>query len=452
MKNISKSIVRVTFVPTVLVLIICLVQSAFAQVRPIYDQGAVGLVQKIKRIGNTKRVMHIGAHPDDEDSDMLAYLARKENARTVYLSLTRGDGGQNVIGPELFEALGVIRTEELLQARTLDGAEQMFTRAFDYGFSKTLDEAKAKWDSETVKCDIAKAIRSFRPQVVIPRFGGTTADGHGQHQFAGFITPIAVAAAADKDQCKFSGPVWKVTKFYVGQSFRDATAPGLSMNSGEYDYLIGRSYYEIAAQGRSQHKTQEQGGLELRGDRFSGVNLVESDLVVRGAEDSVFDGLDTSFRSLTKTAAIADELAKFQTEFESAVSKIGLLDSQKAKVVLLHLREQLKDVIEKYPAMSDLDRININDKIVEIDQAIGLAAGLQIDALANSETITDEETVGAKVNVFFPEDSGVVIKHIFLDTPEGWEVDEVSPGTGDESLRARFFQARDTERLEVIWR
>ncbi len=440
MAKFSKSGARSISGLAVLFLTFCLIQSAFGQVRPIYDRGAAGLGQMIKRIGNTKRVMHIGAHPDDEDSDMLAYLARKENARTVYLSLTRGDGGQNVIGPELFEALGVIRTEELLQARTLDGAEQMFTRAFDYGFSKTLDEAKAKWDIETIKCDVVKAIRTFRPQVVIPRFGGTPNDGHGQHQYAGYITPIAVRAASDPTQCKDAGPVWRVSKLYVGQGFRDTNAPSLQMNSGEYDYLIGRSYYEIAAQGRSQHKTQEQGGLELRGDRFSGVNLVESDLVVRGAEDSVFDGLDTSFRSMAENEGLAAELSKIETDFSSSISEIGLLDSQKAKVILLDLRAKLLGLIARNPGMQDSSRSNISEKVAEVDRAIGLAAGLQIDALSNAETVTDEESLGANVNVFFPEDAGIVIKDIALDAPEGWEVSAGKSGAADDSPRARFFR------------
>src|SRR5881398_3234838 len=150
-----------------------------AQVRPVNDYGALGLAQLLKRLNTTASVMMIGAHPDDEDSSLLAYLARGENARTAYLSLTRGDGGQNIIGPELFESLGVIRTEELLQARRLDGAEQYFTRAYDYGFSKTLAEAKSKWPEDVIKCDVVRAIRLFRPMVVISRFTGTPADGHG---------------------------------------------------------------------------------------------------------------------------------------------------------------------------------------------------------------------------------------------------------------------------------
>ncbi len=168
-----------------------------AQVRSVYDQGAAGLGQTLRRLNTTASVMMIGAHPDDEDSALLAYLARGASARTAYLSLTRGDGGQNIIGPELFESLGIIRTEELLQARRLDGAEQYFGRAFDYGFSKTLDEAKQKWDEKIVLCDTVRAIRTFRPMVVLSRFSGTTGDGHGQHQYSGYISPLAVKAAAD---------------------------------------------------------------------------------------------------------------------------------------------------------------------------------------------------------------------------------------------------------------
>src|SRR5690349_3331696 len=153
-----------------------LLSGTSAQVRPVNEYGAVGIEQLLKRLNTTASVMMIGAHPDDEDSALLAYLARGENARTAYLSLTRGDGGQNIIGPELFESLGVIRTEELLQARRLDGAEQYFTRAYDYGFSKTLPEAKQKWPEAIIKCDVVRAIRLFKPQVVISRFSGTPAD------------------------------------------------------------------------------------------------------------------------------------------------------------------------------------------------------------------------------------------------------------------------------------
>src|SRR5687767_12154793 len=160
MHRISRlSIVSTAFLSLVISLHLVTPRMATGQVRPVNDYGALGLGRLLKRLNTTASVMMIGAHPDDEDSALLAYLARGENARTAYLSLTRGDGGQNIIGPELFESLGIIRTEELLQARKLDGAEQYFTRAYDYGFSKTLEEAKAKWNEKIILCDVVRAIR-----------------------------------------------------------------------------------------------------------------------------------------------------------------------------------------------------------------------------------------------------------------------------------------------------
>src|SRR5687768_4892157 len=168
-----------------------------AQVRPVYDLGAAGLTQVLERLQTTASALHVAAHPDDEDSAFIARVARGDNARVAYLSLNRGEGGQNIIGTELFDALGVIRTEELLQARRLDGGEQFFTRAIDYGFSKARAEAAAQWDERVVLGDMVRVIRIFRPLVIYSRFSGTSADGHGQHQLAGYLTPIAFKAAAD---------------------------------------------------------------------------------------------------------------------------------------------------------------------------------------------------------------------------------------------------------------
>src|SRR5215217_292618 len=146
-----------------------------AQVRPIYSRGAAGLVQAIERLRTTASAMHTAAHPDDEDTALIARLARADHARVAYLSLNRGEGGQNIIGTELFDALGVIRSEELLQARRLDGARQFFTRAFDYGFSKTRAEAAAKWDERELLGDMVRVIRTFRPLVIYSAFSGTPA-------------------------------------------------------------------------------------------------------------------------------------------------------------------------------------------------------------------------------------------------------------------------------------
>src|SRR5215208_6416646 len=202
-----------------------------AQVRPIYDMGAAGMTQVLQRLQTTASVLHTGAHPDDEDSAFMARTARGDHARVAYVSLNRGEGGQNIIGPELFDALGVIRTEELLQARRLDGAEQFFTRTFDYGFSKTLTEAKTKWNERDVLGDMVRVIRTFRPLVIYSRFTGTAADGHGHHQMAGYLTPLAFRAAADPaqfpEQIAEGLRPWQAQKLYRGGGGGRPDAGGL---------------------------------------------------------------------------------------------------------------------------------------------------------------------------------------------------------------------------------
>src|SRR3954470_20797582 len=258
-----------------LLAVTCLVASALvidAQVRAIYDMGASGLTQVLQRIQTTASVLHTGAHPDDEDSAFIAATARGDHARVAYVSLNRGEGGQNIIGPELFDALGVIRTEELLQARRLDGAEQFFGHTFDYGFSKSRTEAAAKWGERDTLGDYCRVVRMIRPLVVYSRFSGTPTDGHGHHQEAGYLAPLAFKAAADPnefpEQLRDGLRPWQAKKLYrgnFGNARPDATLPTVQVQEGTLDPAAGRSYAEISIEGRSQHKTQAQGGIEARG-------------------------------------------------------------------------------------------------------------------------------------------------------------------------------------------
>lgn len=450
-------------------------ETTNAQVRPVYDYGAIGLGQLLKRLNNTKSVMHIGAHPDDEDSGLLAYLARGENARTAYLSLTRGDGGQNIIGPELFESLGVIRTEELLQARRLDGAEQYFTRAYDYGFSKTLDEAKQKWDEKIILCDAVRAIRTFRPLVVISRFSGTTADGHGQHQFAGYIAPLAVRAAADANQCNDAGAAWQVLKFYVGQGFRSTAEPTLRINTGEYDYLLGRSYFEIAMEGRSQHKTQEQGVLELKGERFSGLNLIETKVPKVEKERSVFDGIDVTLAGAPKLFGGNEKLVgegtkavfvKMQQSLEKILKEFNPNNYRQILPTLIEEKNSAGNLFLSYIAFSgtperrrQFDERNAREagigfiaavKTAELSKAIELASGIQIEALVNQETVVPGETFQASIKVFHPADPNIKIKEIKLRAPQNWQI-TASEEPANNSPNARFFRetARESKYFNV---
>ncbi len=408
-----------------------------AQVRPVNDQGALGLGQLLRRLNTTARVMMIGAHPDDEDSALLAYLARGENARTAYLSLTRGDGGQNILGPELFESLGVIRTEELLQARRLDGAEQYFTRAFDYGFSKTLAEAKEKWDEKVVLCDAVRAIRLFRPLVVISRFSGTPADGHGQHQYSGYISPLAVKAAADGSQCTSAGDPWQVLKFYVGQGFRSNTEPGLRINTGKYDPLLGRSYFEIAMEGRSQHKSQEQGLQELRGPQYSGLNLVDSKVAKVEKETSIFDGIDITLKRIMPKSAERFQQALKEYNPNTPEKLLPLLleayqsAHQDGKNTFWENEFKADDEVKSSAADYILKVAATLQKYREIKEAIRLAAGIQFEKLSDRETVVAGGTFDVNVKIFFPENSGIRLKNVKIRTPDGWppptELSDVKP-------------------------
>ncbi len=393
-----------------------------AQVRPVYDRGAVGLAQMLKRLNTNASVLMIGAHPDDEDTALLAYLARGENARTAYLSLTRGDGGQNIIGPELGEALGLIRTEELLQARRLDGAEQYFTRAYDFGFSKTLDEARSRWDEKVILCDAVRVIRAFRPMIVVAQFTGTPADGHGQHQYAGYIAPLAVKAANDASQCHGSGPTWQVARSYVRHGFRAAGEPKLKINTGRYDPLLGRSYFEIAMEARSQHKSQEQGVLELRGDQFSGLNLVGGD----GTEKGIFDGLDTSLNGNASQMPIsADVIAAVQAHLAAAERDLDIRSPEKIVPHLARGAALLKEQAQMI--RSEAARLMIEAKLAQLAEAMVLASGIRIDALADRQTVVPGESLLVGAKAFVPQNSGVSIKEVRIVAPEGWKITDADP-------------------------
>jgi LmbE family N-acetylglucosaminyl deacetylase len=277
---------------------------AFAPRLSAQERGAAALGELVEGLGTTARVLMIGAHPDDEDTQLIAWLATGRHVETAYLSLTRGDGGQNLIGNELGEPLGMIRTEELLAARRIDGGRQYFTRAFDFGFSKTIDETFQHWPREVVLRDMVAIVRAYRPQVIISVWSGTPADGHGHHQYAGVLAREVFDAASDTVRFPASTlgglKPWTPLKFYRSARFGRggaATGDAVRVNVGEYDPLLGESYSEIATVSRSQHRSQGQGGLPQRGARLDAVRLETTHLAASPAmpERTIFDGIDTSW-------------------------------------------------------------------------------------------------------------------------------------------------------------
>jgi len=285
-------------------------------------------------------VLYIAAHPDDENTSVLAYLSKGQKYRTAYLSLTRGDGGQNLIGPEKGAEIGILRTQELLSARRFDGAEQYFTRAVDFGYSKTAEETFNFWDREAVLSDIVRVIRKFRPDVIVTRFPMEGGGGHGHHTASGILVREAFQAAADPkrfpDQLKELRP-WKADRL-VWNSFRpnaEEASRWIRVDVGAYDPLIGKSYSEIAADSRSQHRSQGFGAAGRRGTAYDYFQIEGG---AAGVKD-LFEGIDTSWDRIPGSAAVGRALREAEASFDPRAPSKSLPLLLKAHAELGRLAE-----------------------------------------------------------------------------------------------------------------
>jgi LmbE family N-acetylglucosaminyl deacetylase len=433
-------------VPILLVLLVLAFWLAptRAQVRPIYDMGAAGLTQVLQRLQTTASALHTGAHPDDEDSAFMARMARGDHARVAYLSLNRGEGGQNIIGTELFDALGVIRTEELLQARRLDGGEQFFTRTFDYGFSKTLEEASTKWNSTQVLGDMVRVIRMFRPLVIYSRFTGTPADGHGHHQMAGYLTPQAFRAAGDPaqfpEQIKEGLRPWQPRKLYRAVRGDPPNSPTVQVQEGIVDPVVGRTFAEISLEGRSQHKTQEMGTIESRGPVASTLLLLDSRVDAPKPERSIFDGIDVTVMGLARLAGLPDDAIRSELQAMDAAARKALADYNVLDPAAIiptlaeglraarAARSAVKTVSASSDAHADADFL-LAFKERDFADALTRAAGVIVDPLADEETVVQGTAVAVNVRTFLPEGSGVKVTGTTVRAPRGWTIDNAAAAT-----------------------
>src|SRR5215510_2245158 len=263
------------------ILYLTMLLAASAQMQePGENKGAAAAWRALLRLRSTATVLHTTAHPDDEDGAMLVWLSRGVGVRTGLLTLNRGEGGANLVGPELYDALGILRTEELLAAGRYYGVDQMFTRVTDFGFSKRMDETLEHWGKDLVLGDVVRAVRKYRPDIIVSRFHGKPRDGHGKHQTAGLMSLEAFRAAADPnvfpEQLREGLRPWQVKKLYrsVRESEPSAT---LKIEVGAYDPLLGRSYREIAREGLSFQRSQGAGQARTPlGSSLTGLQLVET--------------------------------------------------------------------------------------------------------------------------------------------------------------------------------
>ncbi len=345
--------------------------------------GTAELEQALRRLEVLGSVLMIAAHPDDENTALLAYFARGRHVRTAYLSLTRGEGGQNLIGAEQGDLLGVIRTQELLAARSIDGAQQFFSRAIDFGFSKSAAEAIDKWGHDATLSDIVWVIRRFRPDVIILRFSGTPQDGHGQHQASAILGKEAYFAAGDPErfaeQLRWVKP-WKAKRllfntfsFTAEQQRASAALPNrLEIDTGQYNPVLGKSYGEIAGISRSMHRSQGMGAPERRGPSRNYLVPVAGEM----ARQDPFDGIDTSWKRVPGGEQLGQVLAEAVRSFEPA-----------------HPEKLIPRLLEARSSMMRLQDPWARRKLQELDEAIALCSGLWLDATTDRYAAAPGSTV-----------------------------------------------------------
>ncbi|MDB4878270.1 MAG: LmbE family protein [Gemmatimonadetes bacterium] len=398
------------------------------------ERGAAALGELVQSLGTTTRVLMIGAHPDDEDTQLIAYLAKARHIETAYLSLTRGDGGQNLIGNELGPVLGMIRTEELLAARRIDGGRQYFTRAFDFGFSKNIDETYEHWPKDSILKDMVEIVRAFRPQVIVSVWSGTPQDGHGHHQYSGVLAREVFDAAADSVRFPASAvhglKPWTPAKFY--RSNRRGGG-GVMFNVGEYDPLTGRTYSELATESRSQHRSQGQGQLPQRGPRLDAVKLEASRVSnPSDAERGLFDGMDSSwtrFKTLRLADSVRTAIDSLPAAQAAVTRSLDLLDPSKtvpslvtyvrlasraANGVTCETLEALNSEMQTCDAaMGDLS-LALSSTRRRAIEALLSAAAVTVEATAPRELIAERDTMPVTLSVYNQGKTTVSIESVSL--------------------------------------
>jgi LmbE family N-acetylglucosaminyl deacetylase len=292
---------------------------------------------KIKKLNFLGSVLYVAAHPDDENTRAIAYLANDRLASTAYLSMTRGDGGQNLIGSEIRDLLGLIRTQELLSARRIDGGQQFFTRANDFGFSKTAKETFEIWNKQEILSDVVRVMRQFQPDVILTRFPPDERAGHGHHTASAILAQEAFDITNDPnqypDQVKQFG-TWQAKRLYTNtgrwwnQTINEKTPGILTMNVGTYNTLLGKSYSEIAAESRTQHKSQGFGSPGRRGDALEFFEYVKGEKTT----SDVFDGINTNWsrvKGAEKIQPLVEKLLSDYKEENPSASVAALLTIRK---------------------------------------------------------------------------------------------------------------------------
>ena len=388
---------------------------------------SVEIHEAIKKLNFLGSVLYVAAHPDDENTRLISYMSNEVKARTAYLSLTRGDGGQNLVGPEIRELLGVIRTQELLAARNTDGGEQMFTRANDFGYSKHPDETLAIWDKKEVLHDVVWAIRKFQPDVIVNRFNHRTPGStHGHHTSSAMLSVEAFDMVADKnvypEQLQYV-KTWQPKRLFFNTSwwfygsrenFEKADKSNLlNFDTGVYYPDLGLSNTEIASLSRSQHKSQGFGSTGTRGSQTEYIELIKGELPKD--KTNIFEGIDTSWNRVKGGKVIGDILYQVEKNFDFKNPAASVDELIKA----YQLIQQLEDTHWK------------NIKTKEIKDIITAVTGLYLEAVATEAYTTKNSELTVKIEAINRSNAVIRLKSIDIATVGITENQEITLENND---------------------
>lgn len=374
--------------------------------QPSRSTSAAEIQLGLNKLNVLGSVLYIAAHPDDENTAVMAYMVNGALVRTGYLSLTRGDGGQNLLGPEKGDMLGVLRTQELLSARRIDGAEQFFTRAIDFGYSKTAEETMRFWDKNKILSDIVWVIRNFKPDVIITRFTEKHG-GHGHHLASAILAKEAFFAAADEnkfqEQLKYVEPwqakriLWNAWRPDLENRPKDLP-PLIQLDLGAYNSLLGKSYMEIAAESRTMHKSQGFGSSARRG---SYINYFEH-TAGSPARSSLFDDIDLSWDRVDNGQII-------QKLIQQANQLFNPQNPTSSIPVLIDIYKSLNKMPSEYW---------IDQKKSEVQTLIQQCSGLWLEAIADEHTLIPGDSLGITIRAINRSDSPITIKKILMNNTE----------------------------------
>jgi LmbE family N-acetylglucosaminyl deacetylase len=429
------------------------------------DRGTAGALASLQKLPAYARVLHIIAHPDDESSATLVWLAREAHVRTALFSYTRGEGGQNVLGAEKYEALGLLRTAELLEACRIYGAELYFGSEYDFGFSKTAEETLSKWGREETLEEIVRFVRTWRPTIIISKWQGNAGDGHGHHQAAGIISNEAFRAAGDPQRfpqhLKQGLRPWQAKKLYdnrIPGGAGDAAQSGWTVRLpvGDYDPVLGRSCREIGTEGYSRHRTQgNAAAFSQPGQAYDFYKLVDSTVGMKPREDGFFDAIETSLPAILELAGperqniplFRDSLLAAQRAAEAALSKFdprnpgrSAADAAKGAAILSDLVRRV-DAASVSEGTKEILRDALQEKLKDFQDALTQLLGIYVVARSSEATGVPGQKLSVTDAFFNRGQEPVGLRQAALGRPDGrWDLsrDPGLPGTLGGGMNSSF--------------